>query len=255
MKNISGQTEVIFGIHAVRHALHQAPEVYQELWASDGHKKTSGFEEIILLAEQLGHRIHRVSGEQLDQISRGGLHQGVVLQRHNRPQQPAIDLTKILESCAPAAPLLLVLDGIQDPHNLGACLRTANAAGVQAVIIPKNRSVGVNATVRKVACGAAELTPVITVTNLGRCLTGLKQQGIWILGADAGATESLYAANLRIPLAVVLGSEGEGLRHNTRQHCDFLVRLPMRGAVESLNVSVTAGICLYEVMRQRTDGH
>jgi 23S rRNA (guanosine2251-2'-O)-methyltransferase len=149
-------------------------------------------------------------------------------------------------------PLVLVLDGVTDPHNLGACLRSADAAGVDAVILPKDKSASVTPVVRKVACGAAETVPLHAATNLARVLKGLKERGIWLYGAAGEARSSLYAQDLTGPAALVLGSEGAGLRRLTREHCDFLVHLPMAGAVSSLNVSVATGVCLFEVVRQRT---
>lgn len=252
MRVIQGASteEVIFGIHAVRHALLKTPEDCRELWINEGRLKGPGFTEIIQLATRAGLRISRIPVERLDRMSKGAVHQGVILER--RPsQRPPTDLETILGTHAPPSTLLLVLDGVQDPHNLGACLRTANAAGAVAVITPKHETARLTDTVRKVACGAAESTPVIAVTNLARCLEELKQKGIWIIGTDAVAGQNLYETDLTVPLAMVLGSEGSGLRQNTKQHCDSLVHLPMFGAVESLNVSVTAGVCLYEVIRQR----
>jgi 23S rRNA (guanosine2251-2'-O)-methyltransferase len=148
-------------------------------------------------------------------------------------------------------PLLLILDGVTDPHNLGACLRTADAAGAHAVIIPKDRAATLDSVARKVAAGAAEFIPVVSVTNLARSLEALKQRGVWIVGTDGEAVQSLFSADLKRPLALVLGAEGSGMRHLTREKCDFLVRIPMVGHMESLNVSVTAGIALFEVLRQR----
>ena len=153
---------------------------------------------------------------------------------------------------ARTVPLLLVLDGVQDPHNLGACLRAADGAGVDAVIVPRDRAAGLTAAVRKVAAGAAETVPLVQVTNLARLLRALKEQGIWIVGADGAAETVHHAADLTLPLALVLGAEGAGMRRLTRAHCDVLVKLPMLGAVESLNVAVAAGILLYEARRQRT---
>jgi 23S rRNA (guanosine2251-2'-O)-methyltransferase len=235
--------EVIFGIHAVRHALLKTPEDCRELWINEGRLKGPGFAEIIQLATRAGLRISRMPVERLDRMSKGAVHQGVILERR-LSSRPPMDLETILGTQASPATLLLILDGVQDPQNLGACLRTANAAGAFAVITPKHETARLTDTVRKVACGAAELTPVITVTNLARCLEGLKQKGVWIIGTDAAAGQSLYDTDLTVPLALVLGSEGSGLRQNTKQHCDSLIRLPMFGAVESLNVSVTAGVCL-----------
>jgi 23S rRNA (guanosine2251-2'-O)-methyltransferase len=158
-------------------------------------------------------------------------------------------LTLIEKSDKPA--FLLVLDGVQDPHNLGACLRTADAAGIQAVIAPKDRSVGLTETVRRIACGGAERVPFAHVTNLARIMKQLKERNIWIIGADAEATEDLFSADLSGPIALVLGSEGEGIRRLTRESCDRIVKIPMIGKVESLNVSVAAGVCLFEAVRQR----
>jgi 23S rRNA (guanosine2251-2'-O)-methyltransferase len=161
------------------------------------------------------------------------------------------ELDDILDRNKDTLPLFLVLDGIQDPQNLGACIRTANAAGVDAVIIPRDKSVAVTSTVRKVASGGVENTPVITVTNLARAINRLQTAGIWIVGTDNNADKTLYELDLAIPLAIVMGAEGKGLRRNTREHCDYLASLPMHGMVESLNVSVAAGVCLYETLRQR----
>ena len=162
-----------------------------------------------------------------------------------------IDLASVLEIDDGTKALFLVLDGIQDPHNLGACLRTADAVGVRAVILPKDRAVGLNETVRKVACGAAENTPVIHVTNLSRSLREMQDAGVWIIGTADEAENTIYEEDLTLPIALVMGSEGQGLRQNTRKHCDKLVNIPMAGVVESLNVSVAAGVCLYEAQRQR----
>jgi 23S rRNA (guanosine2251-2'-O)-methyltransferase len=164
---------------------------------------------------------------------------------------PVRSLDEVLDTVT-GDPLLLVLDGVTDPHNLGACLRVADAAGVHAVVAPKDHAVGINATVSKVASGAAETVPYCMVTNLARTLRELKERGLWIVGADEAGTQTLYQAELKGPLAWVLGAEGAGLRRLTREHCDLLVRIPMAGAIASLNVSVAAGICLFESVRQRT---
>jgi len=150
-----------------------------------------------------------------------------------------------------APPLLLVLDGVTDPHNLGACLRTADAAGALAVIVPKDKSATLNATVRKVACGAAEVVPLVAVTNLARTLEKLQKRGVWIVGTAGEASQELYSQDLSGPIALVMGAEGKGMRRLTREHCDYLVRLPMAGSVSSLNVSVATGVCLFEALRQR----
>ncbi len=202
-----------------------------------------------------GVRIQAASNESLAKLVGGVVHQGAVAVV--RPLKPW-DEHDLLESLSQMTgdasndgPLLLVLDGVTDPHNLGACLRTAYAAGVHAVIIPKDRSAGVDGVVRKVAAGAAEFVPVASVTNLARALDLLKEQGIWVVGTDGEAIETLYRADLKRPLALVLGAEGGGMRRLTRERCDFVVRIPMAERVESLNVSVAAGVALFEARRQR----
>jgi 23S rRNA (guanosine2251-2'-O)-methyltransferase len=188
----------------------------------------------------------------LDGMAGNGRHQGVLARVVDTPI-PYLDINDVLESLD-EPPFLLVLDGVEDPHNLGACLRVADAMGVHAVIAPKDRAAGLNATVRKVACGAAESVPFIAVTNLARTLRELKEAGIWLVGAAAEAEGDLFSVKLSGPLALVLGAEGTGLRRLTAETCDELVHIPMFGSVESLNVSVASGICLYEVRRQRNLG-
>ncbi|MSR00060.1 MAG: 23S rRNA (guanosine(2251)-2'-O)-methyltransferase RlmB [Gammaproteobacteria bacterium] len=197
--------------------------------------------------------VDRIEAVRLERMVGAVVHQGVVAEV--RPLAPWNEdqLANALANPLPSAgpPLLLVLDGVQDPHNLGACLRTADACGALAVITPKDRAVQLNATVRKVAAGAADTTPVVAVTNLARCLRDLKDAGLWIIGAEASAAKRADQVDLKGPTALVLGAEGSGLRQLTRQHCDLLVTLPALGAVESLNVSVAAGMLLYEALRQR----
>ncbi len=249
---MSKQTEIVFGIHAVRHALERHPETVLEIRVQEGKKTAGGIADILRLAERHSLKVARQPREVLDRYTEHAPHQGVVLTRRKASSSPAADLESVLEATGDRPALLLLLEGIQDPHNLGACLRTANAAGVDAVIIPRDRAVTVNATVRKVASGAAEETPVISVTNVARCLRTLKQEGLWIVGTDDKAEQRFYDIDLAVPLVIVMGAEGSGLRKNTRAQCDFFMSLPMLGTVESLNVSVAAGICLYEVIRQRT---
>jgi 23S rRNA (guanosine2251-2'-O)-methyltransferase len=208
---------------------------------------------LIAAAESRGIPVRRLPVRELDRQLPGVRHQGVIAvlaeppQREDRHER---DLEAFLAGLGAPA-FLLVLDGVQDPHNLGACLRTADAAGVHAVIVPRDRAAGITPVVRKVASGAAETVPVFRVTNLARCLRSLKQAGVWLYGADDDAGTTLYAADLRGPLALVLGGEGKGLRRLTRELCDYLVAIPMAGRVESLNVSVAAGVLLYEARRQR----
>ena len=240
----------IFGLHAVQAALERAPDTVPELWVDQlrGDKRMAV---ILELARKAGVRVHTADKRELEALVPGVRHQGVVARS---------EMSKVLDEAALDAlldkldvpPFLLVLDGVQDPHNLGACLRSADAAGVQAVIAPKDRAVGLTATAIKVASGAAQTVPFIQVTNLARCLKDLKDRGIWLVGLDGHADQSLYQTDLRGPLALVMGAEGQGLRRLTKEHCDFLAIIPMTGTVESLNVSVATGICLFEALRQRS---
>ena len=243
------QSRLVFGFHAVLSCLKRAPSSVQLLYV-DVERVDTRMREVLSLAKQNTVRVMAVPRQRLDGMSKG-VHQGVLAQiiETTLPYQ---SLDDILQNEYTTPLLLLVLDGISDPHNLGACLRVADAFAVHAVIIPKDRAVSVNATVRKVACGAAETVPVINVTNLARALRQLQEAAVLVVGAssDAPATIS-HSALAGGALAVVLGAEGEGMRRLTAQHCDMLVRIPMLGSVQSLNVSVAAALCLYEVQRQR----
>ncbi len=237
----------IHGLHAVTAALKRRPEAVIEVYLDFGRNDTRA-RRVADLAKAGGVRVHHADAARLDGLAKGSRHQGVVA--FVEESSVAESLEEVLESAA-EPPLLLVLDGVQDPHNLGACLRVADAMGAHAVIAPKDRAVGLNATVHKVASGAADSVPFIVVTNLARALRDLKDKGIWVLGAaDTGAT-ALFEARLSGSLALVLGAEGDGLRRLTRETCDELIAIPMLGQVESLNVSVAAGIFLYEARRQR----
>ena len=236
-----------YGFHAVTKMLQLSPEACQELICREN--KNPRLLSVIALARQGKLSIRFESREQLAALAGTEKHQGCVLR---------IDDARVgvqsFEQCLAGIhrrSLFLVLDGVQDPHNLGACLRSADAAGVDAVIIPKDRSASLNATVRKVAAGAAESVALLEVTNIVRSLRQLKQAGVWIYGTDGEAESSVYDFNYDSPVALVIGSEGDGLRRLTREQCDYLVKLPMLGIVESLNVSVATGICLYEIMRSR----
>jgi 23S rRNA (guanosine2251-2'-O)-methyltransferase len=239
----------VIGIHAVRELLQQGSDV-QRLFVQAG-RNDARIEELMTLAAKAGVPVEKIPRREIDRLG-DGRHQGVaarVVFNHTTRQEE--DLRALLEKLE-HDPLLLVLDEVTDPHNLGACLRSADAAGVDAVIIPRDRSAPLNTTVRKVASGAAETVPVVAVTNLSRSLQELKERGIWLCGAAGEAGKSLYQQDLTGPLALVMGSEGKGLRRLTRETCDFLVAIPMAGTVSSLNVSVAAGICLFEAVRQRT---
>ncbi len=244
-------SELIHGIHAVAAALKYEPEMVLGVLVQR-QRRDNRIKALMESAVGQGIPIRLVDRSELDRLSGSHRHQGVLASLavlHHRRNEA--DLSTLLMS-VPEPALLLVLDGIQDPHNLGACLRSAAAAGVHAVIAPANRAVGLNATVRKTACGAAEVVPFVTVSNLARTLISLREQGIWIIGADAEAEESLYQADFNLPTGIVLGSEGNGLRRLTYDVCDMVARIPISDRrVESLNVSVATGIFLFEARRQR----
>lgn len=239
--------KVLFGFHAVGVRLRTAPQSIIELYF-DASRRDARMRQFLQKADEAGLRAIEADGLRLAKLAGSVGHQGVVARVQALPQVKSLD--DLLDGIA-EPPLLLVLDGVTDPHNLGACLRVADGAGAHAVIAPKDHAVGINATVAKVASGAAETMPYFMVTNLARTLGELKERSIWCLGLSDEATGSLYQADLKQPTALVLGAEGTGLRQLTRKTCDGLVSIPMRGAVESLNVSVASGICLYEAVRQR----
>lgn len=244
------ETSVIFGLHAVRTLLQQRPERAALLLLQKG-RDDARMQELVQLAQAKSIKTEWRDQRELDRLAGEERHQGACLQIRSVGVMGEGALDDLLDGTT-TPPLLLVLDGVQDPHNLGACMRTADAAGVAAVIVPKDRAAGLSATVRKVASGAAESVPLIQVTNLARTLRWLKEREIWIVGTDDQAEHSMYGAKLTGPLALVLGAEGSGLRRLTRENCDQLVSIPMRGIVESLNVSVAAGVLLYEAVRQRS---
>jgi 23S rRNA (guanosine2251-2'-O)-methyltransferase len=239
----------VYGLHAIGAVIERAPERLLELWMV-ADRDDARVRALTQRAKAVGMRVQSVSGDSLSKLVGDVTHQGVVAAV--RPSKPwdEHDLIASLSRDGDM-PLLLVLDGVTDPHNLGACLRTADAAGVRAVVIPKDRSATVDGVARKVAAGAAEFVPVVAVTNLARTLDGLKEHGIWVVGTDGEAEQTLYTADLKRPLALVLGAEGAGMRRLTRERCDFVVRIPLGGWVESLNVSVAAGVALFEARRQR----
>jgi 23S rRNA (guanosine2251-2'-O)-methyltransferase len=245
------QADHAYGLHAVVGLIEAHPDQVRGIAVAAG-RQDRRLARLIAAAEAHGIAVHRLPGVELDRLLPGARHQGVIatLAVSSPEGTPRQDLAVFLAELT-GPPFLLVLDGVQDPHNLGACLRTADAAGVQAVIVPRDRAAGITPVVRKVACGAAESVPVFTVTNLARSLRLLREAGVWIYGASGDAGRSLYETDLRGPLALVLGAEGKGLRRLTRELCDFLIAIPMSGRVESLNVSVAAGVLLYEARRQR----
>lgn len=239
----------IAGIHSVRTALKYGGEGVSEVWF-ERRRRDRRLAQLAGLARETGVAVRQVTRDELDGVSEGANHQGVVAWALTPAALGDKDLADVIDT-AQGPPFLLILDGVQDPHNLGACLRTADAVGVHALIAPKDNAVGLTPIACKVASGAARSVPYIQVTNLSRTIGFLKERGIWLIGTAEDAEDALFDADLTGALALVLGGEGKGLRRLTRERCDLLVHLPMRGTVESLNVSVAAGICLYEVMRQQ----
>lgn len=240
-------TRLIHGFHAINAKLRQAPEDVVEIYV-DELRQDARLRDLVQLATAAAARILPVAASRLDGLAGGARHQGVVARVKATAKYLTVD--DVMDGLSEPA-LLLVLDGVTDPHNLGACLRVADAAGCHAVVAPKDKACGLNATAIKVACGAADTVPYITVTNLARSLRELKEMGVWVVGAAGEAERDLYAIEQKGPLAWVLGAEGSGLRRLTRDTCDELARIPMYGTVESLNVSVASGICLFEARRQR----
>jgi len=244
------QTEWVYGIHAVQTLLKNAAGRIKQLYLLRG-RRDQRMSKLSALAEKQGVAIQYRSRDELDEMADGN-HQGVVAECSPGEIHDERFLNQLLDDLD-EAPFLLILDGVTDPHNLGACLRTAEAAGVHAVIAPKDNAASINPVVRKVASGAAELLPYVPVTNLARTLKSLQERGIWLVGTSGDADKSLYHTDLKGPLGVVMGAEGEGMRRLTREACDFLASIPMLGgAVSSLNVSVAVGVCLYEAVRQRS---
>ena len=254
-------SEIVYGLHAVQAVLAKDPSRVLRVYVLRG-REDGRVVALLAAAAATQVTVERVDAARLERLAGDAVHQGVVAEV--RPVVPwdedrlSAELARLQDPAVVAAaaggryaPLLLALDGVQDPHNLGACLRTADACGALAVLIPRDRAAQPNATMRKVAAGAAETTPIVVVTNLARCLRDLKQAGLWVVGAAAGAQKRAADVDLTGGTVIVMGAEGGGLRQLTRQHCDLLVRLPSLGAVESLNVSVAAGMLLYEAQRQR----
>ena len=246
---MSAPPKVLFGFHAVGVRLKTAPQSVLEVYV-DPTRRDARMRQFVARAQEAGVRLIEADGLRLARLAGSHGHQGVAARV--QAVEMARSLDDLLDQIASHdAPLILVLDGVTDPHNLGACLRVADGAGAHAVIAPKDHAVGINATVAKVASGAAETVPYFMVTNLARTLNELKERNIWVIGTSDDAPATLYQSDLKGPVALVLGAEGAGMRQLTRKTCDALVSIPMCGAVESLNVSVASGICLYEARRQR----
>ncbi|MBL5822777.1 23S rRNA (guanosine(2251)-2'-O)-methyltransferase RlmB [Serratia marcescens] len=241
-------SEIIYGIHAVKALLERDPQRFLEVFILKG-REDRRLQPLIADLEATGIVIQVANRQWLDDKVEGAVHQGIIARVREGRQYQENDLPSLLESVATL--FLLVLDGVTDPHNLGACLRSADAAGVHAVIVPRDRSAQLNATAKKVACGAAENVPLIRVTNLARTLRLLQEMNVWVVGTAGEADHTLYQSKMTGPMALVMGAEGEGMRRLTREHCDELISIPMAGTVSSLNVSVATGICLFEAVRQR----
>ena len=242
--------QLIYGRHAVAALLERDPAGIKELWLQDGRDDAMS-ERVAALAARHGISLHAVPRTTLDRMLEGVRHQGIAVRyRATTGASPSLDLDGLLAACGDAA-LLLVLDGVQDPHNLGACLRSADAAGADAVIVPRRRAVGLTPAVRKAACGATERVPLVIVANLAQALRRMREAGVRLFGAGANAGIPYTQVDLLEPAAIVLGGEGRGLRRLPAELCDQLIHVPMRAGVESLNVSVAAALCLYEARRQR----
>ncbi|MBE2895902.1 23S rRNA (guanosine(2251)-2'-O)-methyltransferase RlmB [Pasteurellaceae bacterium HPA106] len=242
-------TELIYGIHAVSSFLARSPQRIIEVFALKG-REDKRLTVLLAQLQSIGITAQLANRATLDKKCEGENHQGIIARVQAQKEYNENDLDRTLQGVA--APFLLILDGVTDPHNLGACLRSADAAGVTAVIVPKDKSAQLNATARKVACGAAESVPLIRVTNLARTLRELQQKyNIWVVGTAGEATQTLYQAKLTGAIALVMGAEGDGMRRLTRECCDELISIPMAGCVSSLNVSVATGVCLFEIVRQR----
>ncbi|WP_417661731.1 23S rRNA (guanosine(2251)-2'-O)-methyltransferase RlmB [Pseudomonas sp.] len=242
------QLEKIYGVHAVEALLRHHPKRVKQVWLAEG-RSDPRVQTLIALASESRVAVGQCERREMDAWVEG-VHQGVVADVSPSQVWGEAMLDELLDRTE-GAPLILVLDGVTDPHNLGACLRTADAAGALAVLIPKDKSATLNATVRKVACGAAEVIPLVAVTNLARSLEKLQQRGLWVVGTAGEAEQEIYDQDLTGPTILIMGAEGRGMRRLTREHCDYLVKLPMAGSVSSLNVSVATGVCLFEAMRQR----
>jgi 23S rRNA (guanosine2251-2'-O)-methyltransferase len=247
--NDSTQSDLIFGLHAIQAALEVPTTRVTEIWLSD-ERQDARVSDLVAAAKKHGLQPHKISKEELDEMAPDARHQGSIARCKPLGNLDEADLFKVLDELN-EPPFLLILDGVQDPHNLGACLRTAEAAGAHAVVAPKDRASGITPTALKVSSGAAERLPFIQVTNLARVLRELQQKGVWLVGTSGESEVTLFEVDLKGGLGIVLGAEGKGIRRLTREHCDQVVYIPMQGGAESLNVSVAAGVCLFEASRQR----
>lgn len=245
------QQKIIYGIHAIDAALtHQGENVLTLYYQADSDNKR--LKDVLLKAQQLAIEVQATSRAKLEKLAQSSDHQGIVAQVRIFAALAEKDIYQHIEK-AVQTPLLLLLEGIQDPHNLGACLRSAQALGVDYVVVPKVHTAPLNATVSKAACGADQILPIVPVSNMVRFIEQIKERGVWVVGTAADATLNITQAALKRPLAWVMGAEGKGLKRLTLEHCDQVVKIPLVGAIESLNVSVATGVCLYETLRQRSN--
>lgn len=246
------QHDIVFGIHAINELLKRSPERVIEAWVLKG-REDERMQPLLNLLRKYRIPVQAVARKVLDDKSEQAQHQGIIARITEGKSYTEADLEALITQRQQQQkdPFFLILDGVTDPHNLGACLRNADAAGVDAIIVPKDKSARLSATVRKVAVGAAETVPLVVVTNLARTMRDLQNMGVWLIGTAGEAQECIYDVKLNGALALVMGAEGKGMRRLTREHCDQLVKLPMAGSVSSLNVAVASGICLFEVVRQR----
>lgn len=244
------RTEQIFGIHAVNQMLETSPDRIINVWIQEAINSDS-VRAIYDEMNKSGLSVQITPRATMSRMTKNQNHQGVIIEVKPAKKKTDNDLEQILEQNSNNNPLYLILDSVQDPHNLGACIRTAEATKVTAIIIPKDRAVGITDTVRKVASGAVENVTVVTVTNLVRAIKKIKDAGVWVVGADGDAEESIYDMNMKVPTAIIMGGEGKGMRESVMKECDYIAALPILGQIESLNVSVATGVILYEVIRQR----
>lgn len=248
------KVEIICGYHAVRHVLARRPHDVLEVYLATGRGRSAKLDDLLGGCERNSITVHPISRVKLDRMAGPGSHQGIAARCREAGLQQGMTIDDLCTGLRDRNSIILALDRVMDPHNLGACIRTADAAGVAAVVIPKSHSAPLNATVSKVACGALESMNIVTVTNIARALRRLHDAGCQVVGTAGTADKTIYELDLRLPIVLVMGSEESGMRRNTREHCDELVRVPMHGTVESLNLSVAAGICLYEIVRRRQAG-
>jgi 23S rRNA (guanosine2251-2'-O)-methyltransferase len=243
------EQQILVGFHAVIARIRQAPDTLKTVYYDVARRDRRMKEFIEITQETIGRKVHQADSERLRQLAGHDRHQGVVA--FAEPASLARNVAELIDSLGDKKALLLILDGVTDPHNLGACLRVADGAGADAILVPKDRSAQLNTTVSKVASGAAETMPFVAVTNLARAMRELQEAGVWLIGTADDSEKTIYDIDLTGPVAIVMGAEGEGMRRLTRETCDELVSIPMLGGVESLNVSVASGVCLYEARRQR----